>query len=73
MIDIFKPFCDEMEEIHRQDVKELLASSQELISDKRQIFEKYKVMSDLITNIQADESNQEEKNNSDVKLVPDTE
>ena len=64
---LFMPFRDEMEEIHRQNVKELLAASEALISEKRNMFEKYKVMTDLIANIQKDEldKNENEKNSDE--------
>ena len=48
---LFKPFRNEMDEIHRQDVKQLLEDSNLVITEKRRIFEKYKVMSDLIAEI----------------------
>ena len=48
---LFKPFRNEMDDIHKHDVKKLLAESNELIADKRKMFEKYQVMCDLIANI----------------------
>ena len=48
---LFMPFRNEMEEIHHQDVKQLLDDSNLVITEKRKIFEKYKVMSDLIAEI----------------------
>ena len=41
-----------MADIHRQDVKELLAEKREIIEEKRSKFEKYRTMTDLINNIQ---------------------
>ena len=41
-----------MIEIHQKDVKELLAISEEVVTEKRQLFEKYKIMTDLIADIQ---------------------
>ena len=43
-----------MKEIHCKDVKELLSLNKDLIEGKRCKFEKYKVMTDLISTIQAD-------------------
>ena len=43
-----------MEEIHRQDVKQLLKDNQDLIEEKRNLFEKYKLMTELISSIQPD-------------------
>jgi hypothetical protein len=37
---MFKPFRDEMQDIHVQDVKQVLTASEELIERKRSIFEK---------------------------------
>ena len=59
---LFMPFCDEMDEIHRQDVKELLVKWNILITEKRKLFEKYKVMTDLIANIQPEILDKEEEN-----------
>ena len=62
---LFKPFRNEMDEIHRQNVKELLAESNMLIKEKRKKFEKYKVMSDLINNIEKEVSNEREENSEE--------
>ena len=43
-----------MKEIHCKDVKKLLKKNKDFIEEKRSKFEKYKVMADLITNIQTD-------------------
>ena len=51
---LFQPFRNEMEEIHTKDVKELLDKNKNLIEEKRKKFEKYRVMSDLISNIQTE-------------------
>ena len=56
---LFKPFRSEMEEIHRQDVKELLEDSKLEIAEKRKIFEKYKVMSDQIAQIHKESVDQD--------------
>ena len=50
---LFKPFRNEFEDIHRCDVKSVLADNRELIAEKRAQFEKYQTMLDLITNIEA--------------------
>ena len=52
---LFLPFRDEMADIHRQDVKQLLSEKKDMINAKREIFEKYKTMTDLINNIQKEE------------------
>ena len=53
---LFFPFRDEMKDIHTQDVKELLDTNRDSIDEKKSIFEKYKLMSDLISKIQPDEA-----------------
>ena len=59
---LFLPFRNEMNDIHCKDVKELLSLNRDLIQEKRCQFEKYKVMTDLISSIQADiEKNEEGK------------
>ena len=59
---LFLPFRNEMEEIHRKDVKKLLSKNSDLIEEKRSRFEKYKVMADLISNIQAEVEKNEDEN-----------
>ena len=51
---LFFPFRNEMDEIHRHDVKQLLYDNTDMIQRKRNEFEKYKLMTDLISNIQAE-------------------
>ena len=51
---LFKPFINELVEIHTQDVKRLLFDNKDMIEEKRAFFEKYKLMSDLISTIQSD-------------------
>ena len=62
---LFKPFRNEMKEIHQMDVKQLLDESIDLIQRKRKMFEKYKVMTDLIVDIQADINKNEKEINSE--------
>ena len=62
---LFKPFRNEMEEIHRQDVKQLLEDANLVITEKRKIFEKYKVMSDLIAEIHREVVDEDNNNDSE--------
>ena len=66
---LFFPFRNEMEEIHTQDVKKLLSDNNLIIQEKRKRFEKYKVMTDLITSIQSQskeaENEDDEENGGD--------
>ena len=54
-----------MKEIHTQDVKTVLAASEDLIERKRSIFEKYKLMTDLISTIQREAEGQDQMVNND--------
>ena len=60
MLILFYPFRDEFKDIHINDVKELLAENIDTIEEKRSIFEKYKLMSDLIATIQSEKDNNQE-------------
>ena len=65
---LFMPFRDEMNDIHRKDVKKILEEKREMIEEKRSKFEKYKVMADLISNIQSDIDKNEETNEEEEKF-----
>ena len=71
---LFLPFQDEMKEIHTQDVKALLSKFEDLIEKKRSMFEKYKLMTDLISTINAEEQDKKredddtEEEDEDVEL-----
>ena len=54
-----------MDEIHRQDVKQLLFDNRYLIENKRNLFEKYKQMTELISNIQSEIDKISEQNDED--------
>ena len=62
---LFLPFRNEMEDIHNQDVKSLLKKKGDIVEEKRKRFEKYKVMSDLISNIQKEEARNVESEDED--------
>ena len=62
---LFMPFRNEREEIHQKDVKELLETSNILIQEKRKLFEKYKVMTDLINNIHSDVADKESEEDNE--------
>ena len=52
---LFCPFRSEIVEIHQKDVINLLEQSRPIIEEKREIFEKYKVMTELISSIKSEE------------------
>ena len=58
---LFKPFRNEMSDIHEQDVKQLLFDNRDIVELKRSKFEKYKLMTELISNIQSDISKNEDE------------
>ena len=70
---LFHPFRNEMQDIHRHDVKQLLFENREQIESKRKLFEKYKVMTELIRNIQTDIENDDNKNEEDDSNCDDNE
>ena len=55
---LFKPFRNEVIEIHRHDVQLLLAENREIIEMKREKFERYKMMTELISNIKGNIENE---------------
>ena len=65
---LFLPFRYEVKDIHTNDVKQLLADNDALIDRKKSIFEKYKLMSDLISSIQPDELTTNEEDQEDNEL-----
>ena len=75
---LFKPFRNEKDEIHSQDVKQLLDENREPIERKRSVFEKYKLMTDLVSNIQSeievsgqnDEDDQEDNGQESESTLP---
>ena len=71
---LFKPFRNEMKEIHQKDVKKLLKENNELIEEKRSKFESYKVLSDLILNMQTNiETNEDEDVDENEETIEETE
>ena len=62
---LFMPFRDELKDIHAKDVKQLLDEKEGLIQRKKNIFEKYKLMSELISTIQPDEKNSSTNDDED--------
>ena len=72
---LFKDFRNEMDEIHRCDVKALLAEHSETIAEKRAKFEKYQTMLDLISSIQSKiekDENEEGQNEEEAEDIEST-
>ena len=69
---LFKPLRNEMKDIHQKDVKQLLFDNQELIEENRTQFEKYKLMTELISKIQSEiepkDKKDDDSNNSDEEI-----
>ena len=59
---LFMPFRNEMDDIHRKDVKQMLAENKKQIEEERENFEKYKLMTDLISTIQLEIETERSKN-----------
>ena len=57
---LFFPFRNELTDIHEKDVKDLVLQNWEMIQEKRAKFEAYKVMTDMITDIQKIQENKED-------------
>ena len=51
---LFYPFRCEYADIHEKDVQLLLSENKDFVEEKRAIFEKYKLMSDLVSSIQSE-------------------
>ena len=49
---LFFPFTNEMKDIHEQDIHQLYKENETWIKEKREIFEKHKVMTDIIDSIE---------------------
>ena len=49
---LFYPFRNELEDIHKKDVTELYSSNRKEIERKRQLFEKHRILTDVINSIQ---------------------
>ena len=56
---LFFPFRNELTDIHEKDVKDLVLQNWEMIQEKRAKFEAYKVMTDMIADIQKLQENKE--------------
>ena len=52
MLILFFPFQNEIEEIHEKDINKLYTDHEASILEKREIFEKHKVMTDIIESIE---------------------
>ena len=59
---LFKPFRNEKNDIHSKDVKKELSENIQIVESNREKFEKYKLMTELINNIQ---QNEEEKSENE--------
>ena len=64
---LFFPFQDEMKEIHEKDIDILYKANEDAIKEKREIFEKHKVMTDIIDSMekQVKERNEDYQEDSD--------
>ena len=65
LLTLFLPFRDELKDIHTRDVKQVLAENKDSIERNRSEFEKYKLMTDLISTIQSEAGTEEDANDED--------
>ena len=49
---LFFPFQNEMKDIHEQDIDKLYKDNEEELNERRALFEKHKVMTDIIDSIE---------------------
>ena len=59
---LFSPFINEMEDIHENDIDELYTKFEMVIKEKRAIFEKHKVMTEIIESIQKEAAEKSDEN-----------
>ena len=64
---LFYPFQNEMEDIHEQDINKLYSENEALIREKREVFEKHKVMTEIIESIekQVNDTNEDDQDETD--------
>ena len=62
---LFVPFQNELKDIHEKDVNTLYADNEDIIKERRAIFEKHKVMTDIIDSIERNIKDKNEDNLED--------
>ena len=62
---LFHPFKNEMKEIHDQNVIEIYENNRRDIEEKRSLFEKHKVMTDMIYSMQKEKEKSDVENDQD--------
>ena len=62
---LFVPFQNELKDIHEKDVNTLYADNEDIIKERRAIFEKHKVMTDIIDSIERNIRDKNEDNLDD--------
>ena len=62
---LFSPFVNEIEEIHEKDIQILYSKMEDLIQVKRKMFEKHKVMTDMLDQIQTESEGKSQNQNND--------
>ena len=65
---LFYPFRNEVEDIHTKDVKQLLNENIDIVEKNRKLFEKYKLMSDLVASVQSEKELVEDNVDEEEKL-----
>ena len=62
---LFFPFENEMEDIHQKDIDQLYRQNEEIITEKRGLFEKHKVMTDIIESIERKQGKEENEDDEE--------
>ena len=65
LLTLFLPFRDEMVEIHQKDVFKLLEQNRTIVDENREKYERYKLMKDLINEIQKQNEREKEEDDED--------
>jgi hypothetical protein len=64
---LFFPFTNELKEIHERDISMLYLDNEEIIKERRELFEKHKVMTDIIDSIEKQIKDRNEDYQDDIE------
>ena len=68
---LFHPFENEMNDIHEQNVIELYNTHKEEIDEKRNLFEKHKVLTEMINSIEKEKNVPDEQEETNDTFIPE--
>ena len=64
---LFIPFQNELEEIHEKDINDLYSDNEKIIKERRAMFEKHKVMTDIIDSVEKQMQARQDEEEEDVE------